>query len=517
MITKSQKNYWILTAVFILVKISLHFATSTNYELHRDEMLYFNMADYPAFGYVSVPPFTGWLAWLIKSAFGYSVWFLRLLPALAGAVSMYIISRMVSELGGKVTSLIIAELAYLFSPGFLIVNSIFTPNAFEQLFWLLITYFIFKMILENEPGYWLLIVILSAFSFLTKYSLVIFIAGIAIAFIFSPYRKMFFSKYLYLSVLVGVLIIAPNIIWQYSHNWPVFQHFDELKQTQLVNFKFSHFISEFFGLNLMASIVWIFGLLSLFFFKEMAKYRFIAIGVLLSMLMFVLFRGKAYYLLGLIPVMLAFGGYGMEKYLTRRFNLINKAVVILIFTTGIAALPFCLPVLSFDALNRYSEKTGNLNIFPFYRWEDGKIHPVSQVFADMTGWEEMVQYVSKSYKMLDKEEQKNCTIFAEENYGYAGAVNFYGKKYNLPAAITFLDNYTLWAPGEIPAGTFIYINTRLDDIKDLFENITLTGSVNNKYFRENGLSVYICRNPKGNMTEIYRQLAAQKKQKYSRE
>jgi hypothetical protein len=59
-------NYWIITILLIVVKLSLHFLTNTNYELHRDEMLFFNMADHPDFGYVSVPPFTGVLAYIIK-------------------------------------------------------------------------------------------------------------------------------------------------------------------------------------------------------------------------------------------------------------------------------------------------------------------------------------------------------------------------------------------------------------------------------------------------------------------
>jgi hypothetical protein len=83
-------NYWIITILLIVVKLSFHFLTNTNYELHRDEMLYFNMADHPDFGYVSVPPLTGFLAYIIKVIFGYSVFGIRFIPAMLGAASILI-------------------------------------------------------------------------------------------------------------------------------------------------------------------------------------------------------------------------------------------------------------------------------------------------------------------------------------------------------------------------------------------------------------------------------------------
>jgi hypothetical protein len=52
-------NYWIAAILFVIIKLFLHLLTNTNYELHRDEMLYFNMGDHLSFGYVSVPPVTG--------------------------------------------------------------------------------------------------------------------------------------------------------------------------------------------------------------------------------------------------------------------------------------------------------------------------------------------------------------------------------------------------------------------------------------------------------------------------
>ena len=75
-----SKTFWLLAALFIVLKLCLHLFTSTNYELHRDEMLYLTWADHLAFGYLTVPPVTGFLAFLVKQTFGYSVFGIRLVP-----------------------------------------------------------------------------------------------------------------------------------------------------------------------------------------------------------------------------------------------------------------------------------------------------------------------------------------------------------------------------------------------------------------------------------------------------
>jgi hypothetical protein len=66
-----ESNYWMVAILFVVVRLSLHFLTNTNYELHRDEILYFNMGDHLSFGYATVPPVIGFLASSIKSIFGY--------------------------------------------------------------------------------------------------------------------------------------------------------------------------------------------------------------------------------------------------------------------------------------------------------------------------------------------------------------------------------------------------------------------------------------------------------------
>lgn len=507
-------SYWILAILFMVVKLFLHFFTNTNYELHRDEMLYFNMADHLSFGYATVPPVIGFLAFIIKSIFGYSVFGIRLIPALLGTASLFIIAKIVRELGGGILALIIASSSFLLSPGFLLFDTLFTPNVIEQFLWLLTTYFIFRMILQNNLKFWILIGILTGLAFLNKYSVLFYISGFFIALLFTGHRKIFNSRYFYYSILIGFIIILPNLIWQYVHGWPVVYHMSELKRTQMVNMKYINYFSDILSLNLASSIIWLFGFFSLLFLKQERKYQYLGVASLIIILLFLFSEGKGYYILGLIPFLFAAGGYTMEKYLKGRLIFINYFVLFITLSFSLIALPFGIPVLSFDKLLKYSEKTKHLIIYPFYRWEDGKIHNISQLYADMTGWQELAGYVGKAYNNLSEEEQKKCTIYAESDYGNAGAINFYGKEYKLPDAVTFLDSYIIWAPDSIPDGPFIYVNGEIGDIKKLFNNVTEVGCIRNSYSRENGLLVFLCTDPAVNVREVYSQKAIEKKKIY---
>ena len=136
------------------------------------------------------------------------------------------------------------------------------------------------------------------------------------------------------------------------------------------------------------------------------------------------------------------------------------------------------------------------------RWEDGKIHNIPQDYADMTGWKELGSIVTKQYNSLPDSVRKKCWIYAD-NYGQAGAINFYGKKYGLPEPVCFNDNFLLWAPDSVKNGPLIYVNHEVGDIDFLFKSYEKVGEVDNKYFRENGLKVYYCTQPTDTLRTFY--------------
>lgn len=508
---RTPDKFWIVASAAMILKLILHFSTNTHYALHRDEMLYFNMADHPAFGYASVPPMIGWLAWIVKTLFGYSVFGIRFFPALLGVASLFLVAKTVKDLGGGLLALIIAASAFVFSTGFLLFDTLFTPNVLEQFLWLLLTYLIFRMTRDDNPRLWLWIGLVTGLAFLTKYSIVFFAGGFVLALGLSAYRRLFRSRYFAFALILALLLALPNILWQFGHGLPVIHHLQELKRTQMAHMNYLFFLSDLFSLNSLSTGIWLFGLLALLFFKQERPCRYTGIAALLIILLILFSNGKGYYVLGLLPFLFAAGGYALEKYTGGKRRWIAYAVLIPSWCFSLLALPYGIPLLSFPALNRYSEKTSRWVTYPFSRWEDGRQYKISQVYSDMTGWRELAALVAKAYHRLPKMEQTRCTIFAERNYGYAGAIHFYGKAWQLPDAITFLDSYILWAPDTIPNGPFIYIDSAPGQMPELFEQVLETGRIENAFFRENGLKVYLCTAPKTDVPGLYRKLVAAEK------
>ena len=503
-----------VTLLFILMKISMHLLTNSNYELHRDELLYFNMAGHLSFGYATVPPMTAFVAFIAKMLFGYSVSGIRLFPALAGAMTILIMAKIIKKMGAGIPALIIASVSFLLSPGFLLFDTLLTPNVFEHLLWLLVLWFLLRMITEDRPALWIPTGIILGIAFMFKYSVLFLMAGLFIAFMAGQYRKFLNTRYFLSAILAGVLIVTPNLMWQYLHNWPVVNHMEELSSTQLTGMTPALFLTDLLSLNLASTVVWVTGLVSLLFLRDERRYRFFGIASLGIILLFIMLNGKGYYALGIIPFLFAAGGYAMEKYLKGKLIILRNTVMVLVIAVSLPALPTGLPLLSFDKYMEYRERTGFLRIYPFFRWEDGEIHKLSQVYADMTGWSELAGYTATAYYMLPADQRESCTIYAESNYGYAGAINFYGREHDLPEAVTFHESYIFWAPDTIPDGPVIYLSPEINGMHDLFEDVTEVGTVHDPYFREAGLKVYLCKDPFTDVQEVYRMRSATEKDNY---
>ena len=163
---------WGLITIFVITKLLLHFLTNTNYEVHRDGLLYIELGKHLSWGYQSVPPSIAVFANLSRLMFGDTVFGIRFFPAIVGAISLILIGIMVKEMGGNKMAQFIALLAFLTSPAYLRSNTLFQPVSFDQFYWLLIAFLIFRLIHTEKHVYWIWIGIATGMAFLNKYSVV---------------------------------------------------------------------------------------------------------------------------------------------------------------------------------------------------------------------------------------------------------------------------------------------------------------------------------------------------------
>lgn len=509
----SKKSFWILTISLVVIKLLIHFFTSTNYELHRDEMLYFAMGSHLSWGFASTPPLMSFLSFIIKTIFGYHEFFVKLFPALAGASILLLIALFIREIGGKLFAVFTGCLAFIISTAMLRSSSLFMPVIFELFLWMLFLYFVLKLINDQNPKFWIGIGICFGLAFLNKYSILFLGASTFLAIIISEHRRLLWSKYLIFAVCIGFLIMLPNLVWQFNHKFPVMTHMAELYRTQLVYVSKKSFLLEQIMMNFTSILIWMPGLLVLVFSKSEKKYRVFAYIFFIVIALFLVAKGKSYYTLGIYPVMFAFGGYYLEKYLTGKRRIFALVIIAWSLLTSLFFIPLGLPVFPQKQMELYcSFFSKHISPAPM-RNEQNNYYPIPQDYMDMTGWKELAVLASVAYNQLDSLQQKDCIIFTN-NYGQAGAIDFYGKEFHLPGAIGVNDSYIFWAPDSLTANNFIITDNKLGDIPRLFNHYREIGEINNFFFRENGLKVYLCQNPTPTLNEFYKKRIKANKEIY---
>src|SRR6478672_13226999 len=94
-------------------KLVFHLLIANRYGIFRDELYYLACSEHLAWGYVDQPPLIAFVAWFARHVFGNSLLGLRLLPAIAGAVLVWLTGRLTRELGGGRFAQALAALAVL--------------------------------------------------------------------------------------------------------------------------------------------------------------------------------------------------------------------------------------------------------------------------------------------------------------------------------------------------------------------------------------------------------------------
>jgi hypothetical protein len=127
--------------------------------------------------------------------------------------------------------------------------------------------------------------------------------------------------------------------------------------------------------------------------------------------------------------------------------------------------------------------------------EKKQLSRLPQFYADMFGWEKMAAAVADAYNTLSPDEKTKCAILVN-NYGEAGAIDFFGRRYNLPKAISGHNNYWLWGPRNATGEIVIRMSGSKETILKSYREVIQVGLFNDAYCMpyENNMPVWICRN-----------------------
>ncbi|HLF64186.1 MAG TPA: glycosyltransferase family 39 protein [Saprospiraceae bacterium] len=496
---KLYKGTFILIGLALL-NILIHLLCYNNLEYHRDELLYFTLGLHPALGYATVPPLIGWVAFVMQSLFGFTLFSVKLFPALLSGVFLYVTAGITRELGGKLPAQILTAIAILVMPLNLRAFYLFQPVCIDLFLWTYLLYLVIRYINTSQDKYLLIFGVVLGFAFLNKYLIALLLITLLLALASTGHFDIFRKRKFYYAAGLTLLIFLPNLIWQVMNGLPVIDHMRELNENQLVNVDRVQFLIDQLMSPFAASLLTIPGLLFLLFNK---KYRFVGVTAALVILILCLLRGKSYYTVGVIPALIAAGGVFFEKYVRNKLAFWSLPILMILITVPV--IPFGIPVYKAERLVKYFHTLEvKYGLILGRTFEDGSIHSLPQDYADQLGWEELTMLTSRAYDQVTDKDR--CLIYCE-NYGQAGALAVIGKKYGLPEPVSFHESFYYWKPLSFDPDieTLIYINDELgEDVEKLFADITIVGKISNPHAREYGTTVYLCRAPRSSFNALWK-------------
>jgi hypothetical protein len=478
----------ILLISFILLKFLLQYVLiNPEYDLQRDEYLHLDQGDHLAWGYLSVPPVTSWISYIIK-LLGGSVFWVKLFPAAFGALTIVVVWKAIEELNGNLFALILGATGVLFSV-LLRLNILYQPNSLDVLCWTTFYFIVIKYI-NTENQKWLFFgALVLAIGFLNKYNIVFLLIGFFPALLVTKERKLLLNTRLLLAGLLGIILVLPNLIWQYQNQFPIFHHLKELAETQLVNVSRWNFLKAQLLFFLGGFPVIISALYALLFHKSFSKYRVFFWSMIFTLIVFIFLKAKDYYAIGIYPIYIAFGSVYLANILQGDWKRYLQPIFIIIpMLFFIPMYNLVFPNRSPEYIRQHEKKYKALGLL---RWEDGKDHKLPQDFADMLGWKELATKVDNVYTTLPNPRQ---TLILCDNYGQAGAINYYTTKGI--KAVSFNADYVNWFDLKTKYVNLIrvkeYSDTE-DELKETspyFKTSWVADSITNTYAREYRTTIF---------------------------
>lgn len=193
---------------------------SGGYGFFRDELYFIVCGQRPDWGYVDQPPLIPWIAAAIHGLFPGSLRMLRLLPALSHAGTIAMTGETARRLGGGRWAQALAALAVLTGPVYLAQGTLMSTDALQAPSWLFCSYAMIHVIREKDERWWLAIGAVSGLALLSKYMIAFWLAALGVGLLATPARRSLAHPSIYLGMALGTLIVLPNLLWQWAHDWP---------------------------------------------------------------------------------------------------------------------------------------------------------------------------------------------------------------------------------------------------------------------------------------------------------
>jgi hypothetical protein len=472
--------------------VIVHLLAGGRYGFHRDELATLEDARHLAWGYVAYPPMTPFFGRLSLLLFGTSLAGFRFFAAFVQAIAVVLTGLMAREMGGGRGAQLLAATATLpFCLGF---GALMQYVSFDYFCWVLTAYLMVRLLESADQRWWIAIGSAIGLGMLAKYTMAFFAVATAGAVLITDARRYLKNKWLWYGLAASLAIFLPNFLWQVQHHFVSLDFLRYIHERDVQWGRAKNFLPGQLELTLLALPLAVAGLYFYLFREEGRRFRSLGWMYLFSLILFLVAKGRWYYLAPAYPMLFAGGSVWGEAWVAtlprKRASWAKGLVWTLLVADVLVSLAVALPLAQINS-----------------SWWRLAIK-VNSDLREEIGWPELVETVADIRDSLPAEDRSRVGILAG-NYGEAGAINLYGERYGLPPAISGVNSLWQRGYGDPPPETLIVLGISREFLDRNFASCRLVGHPSNRYGVENEETIehpdiFLCRGLRQSWPEFWR-------------
>jgi hypothetical protein len=406
---------------------------------------------------------------------------------------------MARDMGGKRSAQFLTAFAVFIAPVSLFGGTVIMYFAFDYLWWVVVAFFLVRLLATDDARYWMGIGAGIGLGMLTKYTMAFWVVGLVVAVLLTSARNYLRSKWLYLGAALALLTFLPNLLWQVRHSFVAFDYLSFIHARDISWGRADEFLPEqlFLTTNPLSLPLWMAGLSLSLFSTSMKRFRMLGWMFLVTLVLFLLNRGRGYYTGPSYVMLLAAGSVWFEGCLGRLDEKKRQLGLGLLWTTQvIGCLIGILPMKPVAPINS-----------PLWDFTTGV---TDDLFTEMVGWQDLTKQVAEIYESLPESERPRTVILAG-NYGEAGALDLYGDEYGLPRMIAGSNSMWYHGYGDPEPLTVIAVGFEAEYARYFFKSCQVSGTVTNSYHVKNEETIhhtglYVCREPRRPWSKMWQEM-----------
>ncbi len=466
--------------------------TNGRYGFHRDELQTLSDALHLDWGFVAYPPLTPSVERIGLSIFGVSLIGLRVFSVIAQSTAIVFTGLSAQEFGGDRWAQAGAALATAVAPLALFEGTEFQYTTFDYLWWVLIAYFVVRLLKSGDPRWCLPVGAAIGFGLQTKYTMAFYATGIIIGLLLTSARKYLATRWFWMGAGLAFLIFLPNLIWQFRHDFISLHFLQHIHHRDVGQGRAEGYWAGQFFLcaNRYSMPLWFAGLYG---FLRSSRYRALLWMWVTPVAFFWLAKGRHYYTGAAYPMLFAMGAVTVAGWVARARpfwrNLIWSAYLVALLAWGVRASTVIIPWRASGPLKEFALKNnGDLR--------------------EEIGWDELVKNVAAIRDSLPAPQRTDLGIVVG-NYGEQGAIEILGRAYHLPPPISTTNSAWLRGYPQPPPNNLIVLGLSRELAEQVFTSCRLAGHNGNSLGVENEESkdhpdIFLCGPPRRPWPELWR-------------